>query len=164
VLRNAVINIAVLALTVPACANAQNGDAQVLADNMPAMELQTDATISSAYKPYLDCYARTIESGPGSSLTDDGEARETLQRAAEHCTASKQTGTDLAASHLTSSKPEMSEGQRNDLLTRYRRQQGVFALINRYRERGRSHLLQAYFERIGRAERENRTFVMLSAE
>jgi transposase len=131
---------------------------------MPAMELQTDATIYSAYKPYLDCYARTIESGPGSRLTDDGEAREALQRAAEHCAASKQIGTDLAASHLTSSKPEMSERQRNNILTRYRRQQGVFALINRYRERGRSHLLQAYFARIGRAGRENRTFVMLSAE
>lgn len=163
-LRNAVILIATLALTVPVCANAQNNDAQVLADNMPAMELQADTTISSAYKAYLDCYARTIESGPGSSLTDDREARETLQRAGMHCAASKQTGTDLAASHLASIKPEMSEGQRNDLLTRYRRQQGVFALINRYRERGRSHLLQAYFARIGRAERENRSFVALSAE
>jgi hypothetical protein len=156
--------VVVIAVAATSSVRAEKTDAQVLAENMPAMEMWADQRLKSIYKPYFDCFSRAVETGAGSDLQDDSQVSKLSNDAQMHCLVEKRQTTSEANCYIASVKPNLTQSERDDLLLRYRRQMGLFALIERYRARGRSRQFQAYLERIGRTARAGKPIVLLKVE
>ncbi len=154
-----------LALLNPAwAASSQQTDAEVLAEKLPSMELWSDDRLKAIYAPYLECYARSVESGKESHLRDDPAVLRSLEVARERCLRPKHQSNVAGSEYLASFKPMLSESERETLLRHFRRQMGFFALADRYRRRGRISVFQAYLQRLGKEARLGRSPTVLTAE
>ena len=151
-----------LAMSAPGLA--QKTDAEILAENMPAIQLWSDPKLTATYKPYFDCFADAVGNGHGSKLENDADVSEAANRAQARCAEQKGSSTVLADRHLGMIKPTLSQQARADLSTKYRRQMGFFAVAEWYRSNGRYAQFQRYLKRTGRSGKRGHVPVLLSAE
>ena len=154
----------VLGLAMAAQGLAQKSDAETLAENMPVMQLWSNPKLAATYKPYFDCFAEALGNGGGSTLVNDTDVSEAASRAQARCGEQKGSSTVLADRHLTALKPGLPQQVRADILAKYRRQMGFFAVAEWYRSNGRYSQFQSYLERGGRSAKRGHIPVMFSPE
>lgn len=155
--------VAVLGIAPPA-AWCQNTNADVLRENEPAIRLWSDPELSAAYRPYFDCYAQAVGNGPGSSWARDADVVEASTRAQAICADQKRSSLIAADRYLASFRPNLTERERGDLLMRYRRQMGFFALAQWCKSNGHEKRLKNYLKRTGRSAKSGRTAIMLTIQ
>lgn len=161
--RRCIGMFALLGLFMPS-AGWGKSDADILSENMPAIQLWSDTKLGATYRPYFCCFAQTVGSGRGSKLQTDADVLETVIQAQTSCAEQKGRSTALADHYLATIKPTLSEEERAGLLARYRRQMGLFAVAEWYRSNGRSAQFKRYLERTGRSGKHGHVPVLLSAE
>jgi hypothetical protein len=156
--------LSLLGLAISAPVFAQKTDAETLADNMPVVQLWPDTTLAVTYKPYFDCFVQAVGNGHGSMLEKDADVSEVSGRAQARCTEQKVSANIVADRHLAAIQPALPQQTRINLLAKYRRQMGFFALAEWYKSNGRYVEFQSYLERSGRSDKRGHVPVMLSAE
>ena len=130
--------------------------AATLKANRPAMLLWNDTQLRAIYRPYFDCYWLQVKSQPDSNLENMERANKMFEAAYQTCSATRHVA-DGSADRYLSNLPNYgsSSSARADILSRYRRQVGVFSLTQHYADAGKANLINEYYAKIGRASRES---------